>query len=124
MNKSKTQKKREKNMTISNTDISTTHILVGREVTENLGLVMASTARAKNIGADIVASVRNVFGGEMTEYSSLLGASREQALDRLKAEAEKLGADAIIGLNMETSTISQGVAEIVAYGTAVKTKSL
>lgn len=111
-------------MTISNTDISTTHILVGREVTENLGLVMASTARAKNIGADIVASVRNVFGGEMTEYSSLLGASREQALDRLKAEAEKLGADAIIGLNMETSTISQGVAEIVAYGTAVKTKSV
>jgi uncharacterized protein YbjQ (UPF0145 family) len=85
-------------------------------------LVRGSTVRAKHIGSDIVAGLRNIVGGEVKEYAALMAGAREQALDRMQAEAAKLGADAVIALRFETSTITQGASEILAYGTAVRLK--
>jgi uncharacterized protein YbjQ (UPF0145 family) len=99
----------------------TTDTFPGREV-EALGLVRGSTVRAKHIGSDIVAGLRNIVGGEVKEYAALMAGAREQALDRMQAEAAKLGADAVIALRFETSTITQGASEILAYGTAVRLK--
>lgn len=109
-------------MTVSKIDmlICTTDSVPGREVLETMGLVRGATVRAKHIGTDIVAGLRNLVGGEMTGYSSLLAGAREQALDRMKAEAQKIGANAVIGFRMETSAIMNGASEIVAYGTAVR----
>ena len=101
--------------------ILTTDTIAGREI-EPLGLVRGSTVRAKHIGSDIVAGLRNLVGGEIKEYASLLAGAREQALDRMKAEAQALGADAIIAVRFETSQIAQSASEILAYGTAVKLK--
>jgi uncharacterized protein YbjQ (UPF0145 family) len=101
--------------------ILTTDTFPGREV-EALGLVRGSTVRAKHIGSDIVASLRNLVGGEVKEYASLLAGAREQAIDRMIAEARAMGADAIIGARLETSTIAQAASEILAYGTAVRFK--
>lgn len=92
----------------------------GRQVASALGLVRGSTVRAKHVGSDIVASLRNLVGGEIREYQQLLAASREQALDRMIAEAKTLGADAIVGVRMQTSTITQNASEVVFYGTAVR----
>lgn len=100
--------------------ITTTDTIPGREVVETFGMVRGSTVRAKHIGTDIVASLRNLVGGEITGYSSLLAGAREQAIDRMTEEARKLGADAVIGFRMETSTIMGGASEILAYGTAVR----
>lgn len=109
-------------MTVSKTDmlICTTGEVAGREVMETLGLVRGATVRAKHIGTDIVAGLRNLVGGEMTGYSSLLAGAREQALDRMTEEARRMGANAVIGFRMETSAIMNGASEIVAYGTAVR----
>ncbi len=101
--------------------VLTTDTFPGREV-EPLGLVRGSTVRAKHIGSDIVASLRNLVGGEVKEYASLMAGAREQAHDRMVAEAERLGADAILAARFETSTIAQGASEILAYGTAVRLK--
>lgn len=100
--------------------ITTTDTIPGREVVETFGMVRGSTVRAKHIGTDIVASLRNLVGGEITGYSSLLAGAREQAIDRMKDEARSRGADAVIGFRMETSTIMGGASEILAYGTAVR----
>ncbi len=102
--------------------ITTTDTIPGREVVETFGMVRGSTVRAKHIGTDIVASLRNLVGGEITGYSSLLAGAREQAIDRMKDEARSRGADALIGFRMETSTIMGGASEILAYGTAVRLK--
>lgn len=91
----------------------------GREV-EPLGLVRGSTVRAKHIGSDIVAGLRNLVGGEIKEYAALLGGAREQAIDRMLEEAATLGADAVIGARFETSTITQQASEVLAYGTAIR----
>ncbi|MAM61119.1 YbjQ family protein [Maritimibacter sp. UBA3975] len=101
--------------------ILTTDTFPGREI-EPLGLVRGSTVRAKHIGSDIVAGLRNLVGGEVKEYAALLAGAREQALDRMTDEARALGADAVIGARLETSTIAQGASEILAYGTAVRFK--
>ena len=101
--------------------VLTTDTFPGREV-EALGMVRGSTVRAKHIGSDIVASLRNLVGGEVREYAALLACAREQAMDRMIDEARALGADAIIAARLETSTIAQGASEILAYGTAVKLK--
>mgnify|MGYP001627802366 CR=1 FL=1 len=101
--------------------VLTTDTFPGREV-EALGMVRGSTVRAKHIGSDIVASLRNLVGGEVREYAALLAGAREQAMDRMIDEARALGADAIIATRLETSTIAQGASEILAYGTAVKLK--
>ena len=87
---------------------------------ETLGLVRGSTVRAKHVGADIVASLRNLVGGEVREYAALLAGAREQALDRMVAEAQRLGADAVIAVRFETSQIQLGASEVVAYGTAIR----
>ena len=109
-------------MTTSRDDmlIVTTDGVPGREIAEALGLVRGSTVRAKHVGSDIVAGLRNIVGGEVKEYAQLLAAAREHALDRMKTEALALGADAIVATRMETSTIRDGSSEVIAYGTAVK----
>lgn len=99
--------------------IVTTDGVAGRQVIAALGLVRGSTVRAKHVGSDIVAGLRNIVGGEVKEYAQLLAAAREQALDRMIAEATALGADAIVAVRMETSTIRDGSSEVIAYGTAV-----
>ena len=101
--------------------VLTTDGVPGREV-EALGLVRGSTVRAKHIGSDIVASLRNIVGGEVKEYAALLGGAREQALDRMLDEARALGADAIVAARFETSTIASQASEVLAYGTAVRFK--
>ncbi len=90
------------------------------EIVETLGLVRGNTIRARHVGKDILAGLRNIVGGEITEYTKMLGESREQALDRMVESAEKLGADGIVCVRFTTSTVTQGAAELLAYGTAVR----
>ena len=100
--------------------LATTDAVPGRETILCLGLVRGSTVRAKHVGSDIVAGLRNLVGGEVREYAALLAGAREQALDRMTAEARTLGADAVVGVRLETSTITQAASEVLAYGTAVR----
>ena len=102
--------------------ISTIETVPGREITEILGVSRGSTVRARNIGRDIFAGLKNIVGGEIHEYTQLQAQAREQALERLIADAQKLGADAVIGIRMHTSMIMQGASEILVYGTAVRLK--
>ncbi|GLQ17559.1 YbjQ family protein [Maritalea porphyrae] len=92
------------------------------EIVETLGIARGNTIRAKHVGTDIIAGLRNLVGGEVSEYTKLMAEAREQAMDRMVRDAERQGADAIIGVNFTTSMITQGAAEILAYGTAVKLK--
>lgn len=92
------------------------------EIVETLGIARGNTIRAKHVGTDIIAGLRNLVGGEVSEYTKLMAEAREQAMDRMVRDAERHGADAIIGVNFTTSMITQGAAEILAYGTAVKLK--
>ena len=85
-----------------------------------MGMVRGSSIRARHVGKDILATFRNLVGGEVHEYSKLLGESREQAVDRMIEEAEALGANAVIGIRFQTSMVMQGAAEMLCYGTAVK----
>jgi len=98
----------------------TTETIPGRPVTEVLGLVRGSTVRARHLGKDIGAVFKNIVGGEVEEYTKLLAEVREQALDRMIAEARTRGADAIVSLRFASTEIASGAAEILAYGTAVK----
>jgi len=84
-----------------------------------LGLVRGNTIRARHVGRDIVAGLRNIVGGEIVEYTKMLAEAREQALDRMVEEAEKLGANAVVCLRFTTSYVMGGAAELLAYGTAV-----
>ena len=102
--------------------LTTTENVPGREVKEILGIARGSTVRARHIGRDITALFKNIVGGEIEEYTQLQAESREQALERMTKDAEKLGADAIINIRMMTSMVSQGAAEILVYGTAVTLK--
>lgn len=85
-----------------------------------LGMVQGSRVKAVHLGKDIVAGLRRLVGGEVTEYAKMIGEARQAAVDEMIAEAEALGANAIIGIRYSSSTVSQGVAEIIVYGTAVK----
>ncbi len=98
----------------------TTDEVPRREIVEVLGLVKGNTVRGRHIGRDIGAALKNLVGGEIDDYTKLLAESREQSLDRMIAEARKLGADAIVGVRVTTSQIATGAAEFLAYGTAVK----
>lgn len=100
----------------------TTERLPGKEVNEVLGIVRGSTVRARNVGRDIFAGLKNFIGGEISEYTKLQGQSRDEAMQRMIEEAEALNADAILNVRFSTSTITQGASEILAYGTAVKLK--
>lgn len=90
------------------------------EIVETLGLVRGNTVRARHVGNDIMAGLRNIVGGEITEYTKLLAESREQAVDRMVADAEQLGANGIVCMRFITAAVTQGAAELLAYGTAVK----
>ena len=99
--------------------IITADRVTGKRVVRTLGLVRGNTIRARHIGKDIMAVMRNIVGGEVSEYTKLLAESREQALDRMVEEARGLGANAITSLRFSTSMIMGGSAELLAYGTAV-----
>ena len=99
--------------------IVTTFNVPGRNINQTLGLVKGNTIRARHEGKDIIAALRAVVGGELHEYTKLLAESREQAIDRMIEDAEKKGANAIIGVSFTTSVMAQGSAELMAYGTAV-----
>lgn len=98
----------------------TTNEVAGKEISEVIGLVRGNTIRARHLGRDIAAFLRNIIGGEVKDYTKMMSEAREQALDRMTAEAESLGADAIIAVRFSTSFIMQGAAELLVYGTAVK----
>jgi uncharacterized protein YbjQ (UPF0145 family) len=100
--------------------ITNTQTIPGYEIVEVIDIARGSTVRARNIGRDIVAGLRNIAGGEITEYTKLMAQAREQAIDRMVADAERLGADAIVNVRFTTAMVMQGSSEILAYGTAVK----
>ncbi len=102
--------------------ITTTDFIPGREIIEIIDIARGSTVRARHIGRDIVAGLRQVIGGEITEYTKLMADAREQAIDRMIADAERIGADAVINVRFTTSAVMQSASEILAYGTAVKLK--
>nr|WP_325248731.1 YbjQ family protein [Amylibacter sp.] len=102
--------------------VVTTDTVANREIEQVLGLAKGNVIRAKHIGSDIIASLRNLVGGEVHEYTQLMAAAREQALDRMIEDAHKMGANAILGARFTTATIAQGGAEILAFGTAVRLK--
>lgn len=99
--------------------LSTTETIEGKRIIKHLGLARGNTIRARHIGRDIMAGLRNVVGGEITDYTKMMAESREQAIDRMVEEAEGLGANAIVGMKFATSMVMGGAAEILAYGTAV-----
>lgn len=97
----------------------TTDVVPGKTIKKTLGLVRGNTIRARHLGRDIMAFLRNIVGGEITDYTKMMAESREQAIDRMTGEAEELGANAIINIRFTTSMIMQSASEILAYGTAV-----
>lgn len=102
--------------------IVTSETIANYKIVKTLGLVRGNTVRARHVGKDILASLRNIIGGEIHEYAKLIAESREQTLDRMAAEAESLGANAIIAARFTTSVIMAGTAELLAIGTAVVIK--
>lgn len=99
--------------------VSNLEIVPGKRVRDHYGLVQASTVQSKNVGRDMMASIKNIFGGELKGYTQLMENAREEALDRLQQQAESLGANAVVNVRFATSAISAGASEILAYGTAV-----
>jgi uncharacterized protein YbjQ (UPF0145 family) len=102
--------------------IVTSSEIYGKKITTTLGMVRGTTVRARHLGKDILALMRNIVGGEVHEYTKILAESREQAIDRMIEEARRLNADAIITVRFGTSNIANGTAEILVYGTAVQLK--
>jgi len=100
--------------------ISNIEVLPGKTVTEHLGLVQGSTVRAKHVGRDIAAALKNIVGGEIKGYTELLVEARGEALERMVDQARAIGADAILNVRFTTSSITPGASELLAYGTAVK----
>ncbi|MBW1842095.1 MAG: YbjQ family protein [Deltaproteobacteria bacterium] len=92
----------------------------GKKIVEHFGLVSGSTIRAKHIGRDLMASLKNIVGGELKGYTELLTESRRQAVDRMIQQAQQLGANAVVNIRFSTSSVAQGAAELYAYGTAVR----
>jgi len=97
----------------------TTPTITNKEILETLGIARGSTVRARNVGQDIFAGLKNLIGGEISEYTKLQAQSREQALKRMQEDAKQLGANAIVNVRLTTSMVMQGCSEILAYGTAV-----
>ena len=100
--------------------VVTTDYIPGKKVTQALGLVKGNTIRARHVGKDILAGLKNLIGGEIEEYTKMIAESREQSIDRMKEEAKQLGADAVINVRFMTASMMQSAAELLAYGTAVK----
>lgn len=101
--------------------IATTEEIPGKKIVQVLGVSRGSTVRARNVGSDIFAGLKNLVGGEISEYTKLQADAREEAMQRMQKDAEKMGADAVVGMRINTSMIMQGASEILVYGTAVKT---
>ena len=99
--------------------VVTSETIAGKRIVKTLGLVRGNTVRARHLGRDILAGLRNIVGGEIHEYAKLVAESREQSLDRMIAEAEELGANAVIATRFTTSVLMGGAAELLAIGTAV-----
>jgi uncharacterized protein YbjQ (UPF0145 family) len=102
--------------------ITTAERIEGKNITKTVGLVKGSTIRARHVGRDIMAGLRGIVGGEITDYTKMMADSREQALQRMVEDAEKQGANAIVGLRFTTSMVMQNASEILAYGTGVVTE--
>ena len=100
--------------------LSTSHEIPGKKCVKHLGLVRGNTIRARHVGRDIVAGLRGVVGGEISDYTKMMAESREQALDRMIEEAKGLGANAVVSIRITTSMIMSGASEILVYGTAVQ----
>jgi len=102
--------------------LSNTESIPGRQIVEFYGVVSGNTVRAKHVGRDIMAGLKNIVGGELAGYTELLQDSREEATQRMIKQAEAMGANAIVNVRFATSSISQGAAELFAYGTAVQVR--
>ena len=102
--------------------IATSSTIAGHRVVKTLGVARGNTIRARHIGKDILAGLKNIVGGEIEEYTKLMAESREQSIDRMCAEAERMGANAVVEVRFSTSMIMQAAAEILVYGTAVVTE--
>ena len=92
----------------------------GKKIVQHFGLVQGNTIRAKHVGKDFLAGLKNIFGGELGAYTELLAESRQEATDRMVQQAQSMGANAIVNIRYSTSSVAQGAAELYAYGTAVK----
>jgi len=101
-------------------ECTNTETLPNEDVAEVLGIARGNVVRARNAGRDLTQGIRNFFGGELKAYSTLLGEARDEAIDRMEADAESMGADAVVNVRLETSEITNGGAEVMAYGTAVR----
>jgi uncharacterized protein YbjQ (UPF0145 family) len=99
--------------------LATTDTICGKTICRHLGMVRGNTIRARHIGRDIMAKLKNVVGGEISDYTKLMGESREQAIDRMVEDAKELGANAIVGIKFSTAEVMDSAAEILVYGTAV-----
>lgn len=99
--------------------LTTADTVAGRRVAQVIGLVRGNSVRARHVGHDILAGLRNLAGGEIREYTKLMGESREQAMDRMVEQAVSQGANAVVGVRFTTSMVMGGAAELLAYGTAV-----
>ena len=99
--------------------VTTTDHVPGKRITKIIGLAKGNTVRSRHIGRDLTAAMKNITGGEVREYTKLMAESREQALDRMRADATRQGANAVVGVRFITSEIMQNAAELLAYGTAV-----
>ena len=104
--------------------VVTTHEIAGRKIVRTLGLVKGNTIRARHLGRDLVAGLKGIVGGEIEEYTKMIAEAREQALDRRRADARALGADAIVCARFSTTEVMRSAAEIVVYGTAVQTRAI
>ena len=102
--------------------MATADTIADKKIVKTLGVVRGNTIRARHLGKDILALFRNMIGGEVTEYTKLMGESREQAIDRMVQQAEAMGGNAVVTVRLTTSMLMGGAAEIVAYGTAVVTE--
>jgi uncharacterized protein YbjQ (UPF0145 family) len=100
--------------------VVTTEQIEGKRITETLGLVRGNTIRARHVGHDVMAGLRNIVGGEVKDYTIMLAQAREEAIQRMIEQAEKMDANAIVGTRFVTAMVMSGAAEMVAYGTAVK----
>ena len=100
--------------------LTTLESVPGKSITQHLGLVQGSTVRAKHAGRDIMAGLKNIFGGELKGYTELLHESREEAINRMVQQAQSIGANAVLNIRFSTSSITQGASELFTYGTAVK----
>jgi uncharacterized protein YbjQ (UPF0145 family) len=99
--------------------ISNLEMISGKTITTHLGLVQGSSVRSKHAGRDLMAGLKNIFGGELKGYTELLQESRAQAMERMQQQAENIGANAVLNIRFSTSSIAQGAAELFVYGTAV-----